>query len=129
MADPVYFSKIANGNAFIFELDAEFIRSYQIPVTRYTAVHKYPSIARDVSMLVPRAVTVAQVTDLIAKSNPLITYVTLIDFFEKDEWKDQKSLTVRVVMQDAHKTMTAQDADLIMLTVVKQMQAIGATIR
>jgi phenylalanyl-tRNA synthetase beta subunit len=80
-------------------------------------------------MLVPRAVTVAQVTDLIAKSNPLITYVTLIDFFEKDEWKDQKSLTVRVVMQDAHKTMTAQDADLIMLTVVKQMQAIGATIR
>lgn len=127
--DPLYFSKIASGDACIFELDADFLLTYRKPIHRYTAPSKFPSITRDISMLGPLAITVAQVKELIASADPLITHVTLVDFFEKAEWKDRKSLTFSVCIQDQQKTLTAPEADLVLLKITQKLEAIGATIR
>jgi phenylalanyl-tRNA synthetase beta chain len=127
--DPLFFSKIASGNAFAFELDGEFLLSYRAPVHRYVSVSKYPSIDRDISMLVPLAITVEQIIQLIKTANPEIVSVDLVDFFEKDEWKDRKSLTFRIIMRDSKKTLSSQDADLIMLNVKKSLQSLNAEIR
>lgn len=127
--NPAFFSRIAMGDAFIFELDGDFLLSHQLPVKRYAAASKYPGILRDVSMLVPVAITVKQLRTELAQVDPKITQVALMDFFEKPEWKDQKSLTFRISLVDADATMTTSQADAIMTKVNEYLQKQGAVIR
>ncbi len=128
-ADPTFFTKIANGQAFIFELDATILLNLIVPLKRYTAASKYPHITRDVSLLIPLGVTVRALSDALKKIDDKINHVELLDFFEKPEWKDQKSVTFRIIMVDSHTTMTTAQADAIMAEVTSYLQKQGATIR
>jgi phenylalanyl-tRNA synthetase beta subunit len=53
----------------------------------------------------------------------------LVDFFEKPEWLDQRSLTFRFVIEDHNKTLTKDEVDAIVDRVITQLKSIGATIR
>lgn len=128
-ANPAFFAKISPGDAFIFEFDGDFLLSVHVPTKRYTPASKYPHIVRDVSMLVPLAVTVKQLRTGLAKLDPKIMNVALVDFFEKPEWKDQKSLTFRITLIDPQATMTTAQADNTMKTVTNYLEKQGATIR
>ena len=124
-----FFSKVAAGDAFLFELDGNFLLSHHVPIKRYAAASKYPSIIRDVSMLVPVVLTVQTLKADLANIDPKIINVDLLDFFEKPEWQDQKSLTFRITMVDADTTMTTAQADAIMHKVNEYLQKQGAVIR
>jgi phenylalanyl-tRNA synthetase beta chain len=124
-----FFEHCFNGDAFIMECDGDFLITWQPPIHRFEAPSKYPSIERDISMLVPRAVTVAEIEQLITKVDKRIAHVVLLDFFEKREWQDQKSLTVRVLLQDKTKTMTKEEADTICKHITTALHKLGATIR
>ena len=80
-------------------------------------------------MLVPVTITVKQLRTELAQLDPKIAHVDLMDFFEKPEWKDQKSLTFRITLVDADATMTAAQADAIMHKVNEYLQKQGAVIR
>ena len=127
--NPAFFSKIAMGDAFIFELDGNFLLTHHAHIPRYMPAHKYPGITRDVSMLIPLALTVAELRDGLQKLDSKIESVTLLDFFQKPEWKDQKSLTFRIEMVDPSATMTTAQADAIMKKVTEYLQKHGAIIR
>jgi len=126
---PQWYQKIASGDACIFELDAGFLHSYQKVETLLKPLSKYPHIERDMSMLVPRALTVDQLTSIIAMTNKKIIQVSLLDFFEKPEWQDQKSLTFRFVISEPEKTLTYQEADAVWEEVAANIKAVGGTIR
>lgn len=126
---PEFFAKIVNGDAFIFELDANFLLSVHVPVKRYLPASKYPSITRDVSMMVPTMLTVHELRTALKNIDSKITQVDLFDFFQKPEWKDQKSLTFRITFNDPNATMTNEQADVIMKHVTAYLQKQGATIR
>ncbi len=127
--NPAFFNKVATGDAFIFELDGEFLLNHAIAVKRFTPAYKYPSIVRDVSMLISVSTTVQSLRDALKKIDAKITHVDLLDFFEKAEWKDQKSLTFRITMVDPAATMTTAQADAIMGNVNEYLQKQGAVIR
>ena len=124
-----FFNKITSGDAFIFELDGDFLLNHAIALKRYTAAHKYPMIVRDVSMLIPLSTTVQSLRAALKKIDPKIMQVDLLDFFEKPEWKDQKSLTFRIAIVDPNATMTTAQADAIMNVVNAYLQKQGAVIR
>ena len=128
-ANQAFTHTLFEGHAFIFTLDGTFLANYRQPEITYAPASKYPSIDRDMSMMVPLQVSVAQITDVIAKASPLIREVTLVDLYQKDEWHDQKSCTFRFVVQDEHKTLTKQEADTIWDAVATSLKAIGAQIR
>jgi phenylalanyl-tRNA synthetase beta chain len=127
--NPLFMHKFLEGDAFIFTLDAAFLQIYQHTIVHYVPAAKYPEVVRDVSMLIGRANTAQSLGDTIKAVDKKIVSVALLDFFEKKEWKDQRSLTFRVVMQDPEKTLTTQDADQIWHKVIAQLQALGAVIR
>ena len=129
MVNPSFFTKIASGNAFIFELDGTILLNTIVPLKRYAAASKFPTITRDVSLMIPLTVTVQSLHDALKKIDNKINAVELLDFFEKPEWKDQKSLTFRITMVDPQATMTTAQADAIMAAVTSYLQAQGATIR
>jgi phenylalanyl-tRNA synthetase beta chain len=127
--NPAFFAKITIGDAFVFELDGNFLLSHKVPLKRYIAASKYPSVSRDVSMLVPLVLTVSELRRTLQKLDTKIIAVDLVDFFEKPEWKDQKSVTFRVTLSDPAATMTTAHVDEIMSTVITYLQKQGAIIR
>lgn len=129
MANPSFLVPIAAGHAFIFELDGDFLLSFARPLKRYEPAPKYPPIHRDISLLVPLTVTVTQLRQGLKNITAIVTQVALVDFFQKPEWKDTKSLTFRITMVDPHATMTTAQADKIMEQVVAYVQQQGATVR
>jgi len=124
-----FLHSLCPGDAFIFELDGDFLVDYKAEPLHFVPSSKYPAVERDVSMLVPLSVTVSQITKDITAVDKTIVNVSLIDFFEKPEWKDQKSITMRFVLQDYTKTLTKPEADAIYDKVTKAMKKLGAEIR
>jgi phenylalanyl-tRNA synthetase beta chain len=129
MLDSTFYGSVINGDAFGFELDAQFLQSYRAPVPQYKPASKYPVVHRDLSMLVPLSLTVDDISTKIMNVDARIGRVLLLDYFEKDEWKDRKSLTFSLEISDHAKTLTTQEIDTIMEQVTEQVKKLGATIR
>ena len=122
-------SKVTQGNAFVFELNGDALLAHKPSIKKYQHISKFPGVHRDVSMLVPLVVTVDQVVAAIASADRRIHSISLIDFFQKDEWKESKSLTIRFTIQDQEKTLTGEQADFVYAGIVKKLKKVGATIR
>ncbi len=120
---------LLSGSLAAFSLNGNYLKKFRAPIKRFEHMHKYPSVTRDVSMMVPLSVTVQRVTDAIYAAAPLIRDVTLIDFFEKREWGDQKSLAFRYVMRDDAKTLQHDQIELITNAVITALTGLGAQIR
>jgi len=127
--DEAFLSPLFEGQAFVFELDGDFLLDYKHELKRFTPISKYPSVARDVSMFVPLAVTVDQIKEIIKACNESILDVFLVDFFQKNEWKDKKSLTFRFILQDYKKTLESCDVESVYESVVSALNIVGAEIR
>lgn len=127
--NPSFYHKIALGDAFIFELDATFLSTVHVPYKLFAQISKYPAITRDVSFMIPVATTVQQLQAQLSNLDNLIKQVSLVDHFQKPEWQDQKSITLRIMMQDQNATLESTAADAIMNKVIKHLHYLGAVIR
>jgi phenylalanyl-tRNA synthetase beta chain len=119
----------AGGVAFIFEVNGDYLLDYRKQLTRFNPLSKYPSVRRDISMLIAAEIKTDTLIDIIKDIDARITSVTLIDFFSKPEWKDQKAMTFHVEMSDKEKTLTGDEVEKIYNQVVVQLQQQGAIIR
>jgi len=127
--DPAFMNHVTHGEAFIFELDGDFLLNYAPTLTKLVALAKYPEVVRDVSLLVPLNITVHDFETVIKQADQKIVAVELIDLFEKADWVNQKSVTFRFVIRDNEKTLTKQESDQITQGVIERLQAMGAIIR
>lgn len=128
-AHQLFINKVIEGDAFIFELDADYLVSYKQSVHTYKPIPKYPEVWLDISMLVPVTIAVDNVIEVISHADSRIRRVELIDFFEKEEWAGKRSLTFRYYAVDADKTMDKEEIDSIMRKVNGAVQSLGVTIR
>ncbi len=127
--DQALMPRVAEGDAFIFELDADFLLTYKPPQARFIPLPKYPSVSLDVSMLVSAPLTVAELERCVASADNRIRYVTLVDFFEKKEWGNQRAVTLRYIAYDQDRTMTKEDINMIQKAVAQAVSACGAQVR
>ena len=127
--DPLFFGDIVDGDAFIFELNGDMLLDYKVSGGRYKKTAKYPSVWLDISVFVPLAVMVDDVQKLIFGADDRVKKVELKDFFEKKEWKNQKSLMFRFVIQDENKTLQKKEIDEVSNKVIEAVKTIGAEIR
>lgn len=117
------------GNAFLFELDGDYLLRYEPARHLYVPTSKYPSVARDVSMLISLTTTVDELTELMRHSDPVIQSVTLVDFFQNDAWKDKRAATFRLTLQKPDKTLTKEEIDTTVARVIQAVEKRGAIIR
>lgn len=125
----ILFSRVVEGDAFVFELDGDALLQHCVPTPVFEALPKYPDVHRDVSMMVPLKITVDQVKENIVSRDDRIFSVELVDCFQKPEWEYQKSLTMRFGLRDREKTLTKEEVDTVFDDVVKVLTKIGAAIR
>ena len=75
------FKRLAEGDACMFELDADFLSSYRPQLKMFVPSPKYPGVARDVSIIVPSVLTVDELTGALKNLSDKIIAVSLVDFF------------------------------------------------
>ena len=76
--------------------------------------------------MVPLQITTAELKTSLRKSDSHIDDVELVDFFEKEEWVDKRSLDFRVWASDSEKTMTKEEIDSIRQKAIESVNKTGA---
>ncbi len=120
---------IIKGKGFIFELSQDLLLAYQPVEKQFTPWSKYQAVHVDISILIDARTTAAEIEKMIAQVDSKIDMVSLLDFFEKDEWVGQRSLTFRYRISDFNQNLTKDVIDLITGAVHERMIACGAQIR
>lgn len=129
MIEPFMLAHIVPGSACAFELDGDFLMQHAPLIKQFEALPKYQAVTLDVSMLIPPALTVADIEKAIAESEARIRDVMLTDLFEKEEWGNQRSITMRCIVSDEHATMTKEEIAQVLNTITHAVTKLGAVVR
>jgi phenylalanyl-tRNA synthetase beta chain len=124
-----FLGQVLEGEAFFFELDANFLMHTKTEHTHFVPLAKYPSTEQDISILAPSAISVQEFENAIYQADERIRTVCLIDSFEKPEWSNKKSLTFRYTAVDHDATLTKEHIELIAQHVSAALRDLGGEIR
>lgn len=84
---------------------------------------KFPSVKRDLALLIDKKTSYQEIRDLILESNNKIIDVNLFDVYEGDKLPDnKKSYAISINMQDLEKTMIDKEIDKIMNKIINQLK-------
>ena len=117
------------GNGFIFELDADFLLNYEKKNVLFKSLPKYQQVTLDVSMLVPLATEVKELEAALLSSESRVRELFLLDYFEKQEWKDHRSVTIRSIVRDDNKTLSKDDIEKIQTKLHNSVKRLGVKLR
>lgn len=102
----------------VAEFDLEKLLAAMPKTKKYHAINKFPSVTRDLSMIVPEAVTYDQIEKLAKKvGGQLIDSVALFDFF-----KAKQSLAIRITLAAKDKTLESAEVDAVMEKIITSLE-------
>ncbi|MFA6527685.1 MAG: phenylalanine--tRNA ligase subunit beta [Candidatus Babeliales bacterium] len=116
-------------SACLFDIDAEFLLTAKRATARYQQLSKFQETFFDLSLLVPLTVTAQTLQQTLASIDPLVRRVELIDFFEKKEWHDVRSLTLRCWVCHDEKTLEKHEIDALWQKAITTLEQHGTRIR
>jgi phenylalanyl-tRNA synthetase beta chain len=104
---PVYYAD------FIWDHIMDAVRTVKITLE---PMPRYPEVRRDLSMIIDRRVTFAEIREIaLASEKKLLKSVSLFDVYESDRLeKGKKSYAMAFVLQNPEKTLTDKEIDRIM---------------
>lgn len=115
-------------DAFMFDLDADFILSYKTEVSNFEPLSKYQEVTFDLSCFTPLEIETATLEKILRSVNEIVSDVRLIDFFEKKEWTDKRSLAFRVTLTPP-KTLDGEEIEKIRSQSIASLEKLGVTLR
>jgi phenylalanyl-tRNA synthetase beta chain len=109
-------------DVFLFELDAAAALVSQAPSAK--AVSKFPSIRRDIAVVVDDKVTADEMIDAVAASSPqLISSVRIFDIYKGPGIEaGLKSVALGLILQETSRTLTDEDADAAMAAAIQELK-------
>lgn len=117
-------------DVFVFELD--FASAFSAPVATASIISRYPSIRRDIAVIVPENVAAEALKNSIIDAVPdLVRRVLVFDIYRGPGIEaGLKSVALGLILQETSRTLTDHDADSAMqLAVRKLQQDFGAKLR
>ncbi len=98
---------------FLFELDQNLVLNKQIPV--FKALSKYPSVRRDLALIVKEDITASEIINCIKSSaETVLQEVIIFDIYRgKGVEEGSKSIALSLIMQDDTQTLTDSEIDAI----------------
>ncbi|MEI6334259.1 MAG: phenylalanine--tRNA ligase subunit beta [Methylococcaceae bacterium] len=98
---------------FLFELDQNLVLNKHIPV--FKALSKYPSVRRDLALIVKEDVTASEIINCIKSSaETVLQEVIIFDIYRgKGVEEGSKSIALSLIMQDDTQTLTDSEIDAI----------------
>ncbi len=110
-----------SGDTFVFELKLNLMFGDQLPA--FKPLSKFPSIRRDLSILVDEGVTFRQVSDCIRRTAPeILQDIRLFDVYTgKNIDFGRKSLALGLILQETSHNLTDVDAEGVMARILNAL--------
>ncbi|KHF27536.1 Phenylalanine--tRNA ligase beta subunit [Anoxybacillus sp. BCO1] len=117
---------------YVFELDLEALLKAEVADIRYTAIPRFPSITRDIALVVDEHIVAGELQKaIIAAGGELLKDVSIFDVYKGDRLPDgKKSLAFSLRYYDPERTLTDEEVTNVHEQVIKAVeQQFGATLR
>ena len=107
---------ILNGITLLKIIKIHAISFHELP--------KYPSVRRDLALLLDRGVKFSQIRDIAFKTEKnILQDVNLFDVYESDSLgKNKKSYAVSFILRDDLKTLTDKNIDKVMNNLIRAFE-------
>lgn len=118
------------GDAFLFELDLAALGGAPLP--RFTPVSRYPTIRRDLALVVRETVSFAALESCVRSVLPdLLRELRLFDVYTgKGVDSGSKSLALGLILQASSQTLTDDEVDMAVKQALDRLQSeLGARLR
>ena len=117
--------------AYVAVLDMPSINPFTSFDVKYEGIAKYPAISRDISMVVPKNIPVAEIEKIIEKnSGKLLESYELFDIYEGEQIEaGYKSVAYSIVFRDKTRTLEDKEVVAIMEDIIKALESINIKLR
>src|SRR5438477_2153149 len=125
----------APGPVLITELHADLLLVTSESAKKFRELDRYPSITRDIAMIVPEEISHAKILRAIENpKEPLLESVELFDLFSGGSAADlgpaRKSLAYRLTYRDRSRTLTSEEVSAVHAKIRERLQRdLGAELR
>jgi phenylalanyl-tRNA synthetase beta chain len=119
-----------NITPLVFELDID--GCFNCNELKYRKISKYPSVRRDLAVIVDESVTLANLVENVTVSaSGLLTELRVFDVYRGPGIDSgRKSVALGLILQESSRTLTDMDADAVVTAVVARLRdVLSATIR
>ncbi|KAB7623642.1 phenylalanine--tRNA ligase subunit beta [Alkalilimnicola sp. S0819] len=119
-----------DGACYLFELELAALQEARVP--GFSELSKYPSIRRDLALLVSDRVSGGAITALVREvAGDVLRDLVLFDVYQgKGVPEAHKSVAIGLILQDYSRTLTDQDVDRLIGRVVERLgRDLGASLR
>lgn len=109
-------------DAWLFEVDIDAAFTAKIP--EFKGISRYPSIRRDISILVPESVSIAEIRETVRQAaGELLSELLIFDIYRGTGVDSGlKSVALGLILQDYSRTLTDTDGDAVIQAVVGKLQ-------
>ncbi len=119
-----------SANAFIAELDMNLLCAHRVRVRKYVPLPKYPTVPRDIAIIVDEDVEAQQVIDVIssAKARVLVENIRLFDVYrptaagDKGIPQGKKSMAFSFTLRSEDKTLTDEEITNAVNAILKSLK-------
>ena len=116
--------------AFVFEIELENISKHI--TAKYQKISKFPSVQRDISIMVAEETSIAEIMDLIGKTTPDVLYnLELFDVYRGEAIDlGKKSLALGLTFQRTSSTLTDDEVESAVGSILEGLRKeFGASLR
>jgi phenylalanyl-tRNA synthetase beta chain len=121
----------APGSVLVAELHADLLLARGESLKKFRELDRYPSITRDIAMIVPDEISHARILRTIEEPRePLLERVDLFDLFTEQIGAAGKSLAYRLTYRDKNRTLTNEEVTAAHARIRKRLKReLGVTLR
>lgn len=112
---------------FAFNLDVTKLLDLRVENNRYKTISKYPTVSRDIAVLMSRDVEVGRVLELITKNKPgILNNFILFDVYLGEHIpRDKKSAAINLHFGTEERTLTDDEVDQSLIELINAIQKDG----
>lgn len=111
---------VENNEAVLAEIDLEALMKLIEEEHEYRPLSKYPSVMRDISILVEPTLRVGEIMQSIQEAD--LKYIEDVDLIDEYELELKRSLTFRIVFHAEDKTLTDKEVNSEMEKIIKTLK-------
>ncbi len=109
-------------DVLVFEINLDKILDNNSDIT-YKIVSKYPSIERDLAIIIDKNITAKEVLDVVNMvAKKYLVNIDVFDLYEdKSLGENKKSLGIKMLFNDSNKTLETKDVDKLISSILNRL--------
>lgn len=117
--------------AYIANIDLSVICKKADFTVKYEGIAKFPSVVRDISLVMDKSLTAGEIEKIIrSESGAILESLELFDIYEGERiGADKKSMAYSITFRNKEKTLEESEISAVMEKILKGLQTIGAVLR